>query len=192
MIRERERESDVVCDGRSRDAARNKGEWEITCVEVEDGRDVGQLVREGKVEGRQLCRCWARVGRVVETAARAGVGEGRLERESMTSVTYLGEKRRASDERQRQSDILPPHVTANNPQGDTDGIAAFFRSSKVKETTKMEGRREGEWREEGAAAETWDRRGPSSRGGGGYVRGARTASTGFLPLFTTVFRRSSC
>ena len=78
-IRERERVMRSVMGGHGV-LRENKGEWEITCAEVEDGRDVGWLVREGKVEGQQLCGCWARVGRVVETAARAGVGEGRLER----------------------------------------------------------------------------------------------------------------
>ena len=55
----------------------------------------------------------------------------------------------------------------------------------------MGGRREGERREEGAATGRWERRGTSSRGEGGCARGARTASTDFLPSFTAVFPHSS-
>ena len=96
----------------------------------------------GKEKGRQLCGCWARAGRVVETAARAGEEEGRLERESMTSVTYLGEKRRASDRRPRRSDGLPPHVTANNPQGYRRyrGVLSVFQGERKLLKREGEGR----------------------------------------------------
>ena len=61
----------------------------------------------------------------------------------------------------------------------TDGIAAVFRSSWVRETTKRR-ESEGERWDEGATAETGGRRGTSSRGEGGCTHDARTASPGFL------------
>ena len=52
-IREGGRESDAVCDGRSRGATGKYRGMGNTCAEVEDGRDVGRLVRGGrKVEGQ--------------------------------------------------------------------------------------------------------------------------------------------
>ena len=50
----------------------------------------GAVGEEGEKEkGRQLCGCWARIRRVVGSAARAGEGDGRLEREGECDERHL-------------------------------------------------------------------------------------------------------